>query len=344
MPLVTECPKCRTLFKVVRDQLKISDGWVRCGHCGEIFDTAINLREWEAPSVQPIDLAAGSTGVDGTPHDTSVKSPDAFAPEAAAPAAIANDAKPDGAVVVPPLADPTVPQKSEVTTGVAPLPPDVVQQQTVATTPAPTQGSTDGGDASVSGESMPPADGYAQVSFMRKRHAQKSGAAKPRRRSIWAITALLLLWLLGLQWFWHERELFAAWSPGVRAMVGQLCDRIGCSVGPLHRIEFVAVESSSFNKSSAANRYLLNFSMRNQFNLEVARPSVELTLTDAADKPVYRKVLLAQDLTADAPVMPPGDEWAITVPVSVLPAVGPGGSKDKNQPAIVGYRLLAFYP
>ncbi|MBP6644331.1 MAG: zinc-ribbon domain-containing protein, partial [Burkholderiaceae bacterium] len=47
MMLVTKCPNCHTVFKVVSDQLKISEGWVRCGQCNEIFDTTLNLREWD---------------------------------------------------------------------------------------------------------------------------------------------------------------------------------------------------------------------------------------------------------------------------------------------------------
>ena len=43
MSLITRCTACQTLFKVVPDQLRISDGWVRCGQCGEIFDAAQNL-------------------------------------------------------------------------------------------------------------------------------------------------------------------------------------------------------------------------------------------------------------------------------------------------------------
>lgn len=38
MSLTTQCPACRTTFKIVPDQLKISDGWVRCGHCSDVFD------------------------------------------------------------------------------------------------------------------------------------------------------------------------------------------------------------------------------------------------------------------------------------------------------------------
>jgi len=43
--LVTRCPACGTAFKVVRDQLRISDGWVRCGRCSEVFDAMPGLMD-----------------------------------------------------------------------------------------------------------------------------------------------------------------------------------------------------------------------------------------------------------------------------------------------------------
>ena len=62
MSLITRCPACETLFKVVPDQLRISQGWVRCGQCGEIFDASADLRQHEAgpavaqaaPPVEPV--------------------------------------------------------------------------------------------------------------------------------------------------------------------------------------------------------------------------------------------------------------------------------------------------
>ena len=55
MSLVTRCPACNTTFKVVRDQLRISDGWVRCGRCSHVFDATLDLHE--APDAVP---AAGT--------------------------------------------------------------------------------------------------------------------------------------------------------------------------------------------------------------------------------------------------------------------------------------------
>ncbi len=43
MSLITRCPACSTLFKVVPDQLRVSEGWVRCGQCDEVFDANAHL-------------------------------------------------------------------------------------------------------------------------------------------------------------------------------------------------------------------------------------------------------------------------------------------------------------
>ena len=52
MSQITCCPFCATKFKVVPDQLRISEGWVRCGQCKEIFDAAAHLQ------VLPLPVAA----------------------------------------------------------------------------------------------------------------------------------------------------------------------------------------------------------------------------------------------------------------------------------------------
>jgi len=44
MSLITRCPACGTMFKVVTDQLKVSQGWVRCGQCTEVFNASVHLQ------------------------------------------------------------------------------------------------------------------------------------------------------------------------------------------------------------------------------------------------------------------------------------------------------------
>ena len=52
MSLITRCPACGTMFKVVSDQLKVSQGWVRCGQCAEVFDASLHLQTERPP--QPV--------------------------------------------------------------------------------------------------------------------------------------------------------------------------------------------------------------------------------------------------------------------------------------------------
>ncbi len=48
MSRITRCPNCETLFKVVPDQLRLSQGWVRCGSCGTVFDAGEQMQHAEA--------------------------------------------------------------------------------------------------------------------------------------------------------------------------------------------------------------------------------------------------------------------------------------------------------
>jgi predicted Zn finger-like uncharacterized protein len=73
MSFITRCTSCGTLFKVVADQLKISEGWVRCGQCATVFDGQANLVN------TPL-----------APVATPAPAPPAPAPIAVAPAAAAN--------------------------------------------------------------------------------------------------------------------------------------------------------------------------------------------------------------------------------------------------------------
>ena len=43
MSLATRCTSCGTAFRVVQDQLKVSEGWVRCGRCDEVFNALEGL-------------------------------------------------------------------------------------------------------------------------------------------------------------------------------------------------------------------------------------------------------------------------------------------------------------
>ncbi|MEO7338854.1 MAG: zinc-ribbon domain-containing protein, partial [Caldimonas sp.] len=69
MTLATRCTACGTAFRVVQDQLKVSEGWVRCGRCGEVFSALEGLfdlsrEEATKPFAQSEAMAAESGDVE----------------------------------------------------------------------------------------------------------------------------------------------------------------------------------------------------------------------------------------------------------------------------------------
>jgi predicted Zn finger-like uncharacterized protein len=107
MSLATRCPACGTVFRVVPDQLKVSDGWVRCGRCTEVFDAGQRLFDLEqgeaaAPSarpvpVQPADEPAADAALAAAPAGTAAAPP--------APAAPADDRPADALTTTASVAD-----------------------------------------------------------------------------------------------------------------------------------------------------------------------------------------------------------------------------------------------
>ena len=104
MSLITQCTACHTLFRVVPDQLKISQGWVRCGKCEEIFNASEHLQALGGPAENPADILSnintqanvseelpfsesGSDGqLDGVDDHTQVPGFDLIFPEPSPPA------------------------------------------------------------------------------------------------------------------------------------------------------------------------------------------------------------------------------------------------------------------
>ena len=64
MSLATRCTACGTIFRVVQDQLRVSEGWVRCGRCAEVFDAREQLFDIdrEAPPPWPTVVAEAGVG------------------------------------------------------------------------------------------------------------------------------------------------------------------------------------------------------------------------------------------------------------------------------------------
>lgn len=311
------------MFKVVPDQLRISEGWVRCGHCAEVFDASAHMQQDQAPAPAPTPAPAHSHA----PAHASVIEP---APDSQAPASTFSDSQLDRnlykLLAEEPMPDPMggaepVPAPSRP----APLHP--------ASRPAQLQPFED----SLSDlEASLPDPALDDVSFVRDAR-RKAFWRKPAIRGVLTLVVLVLLAALGLQVVYHERDRISALEPRARPLLQALCSRFQCSVQPLRQIESIVIDSSAFNKLRA-DTYRLSFTVKNNAPLPLAMPAIELSLTDSADQAVLRRVLMPADLGAASPnaspVLGAGGEWTGTFPITVS-----GGSSR-----VVGYRLLAFYP
>ena len=51
--MATRCTACGTVFRVVPDQLRVSEGWVRCGRCHEVFNALPALFDLDTEAPPP---------------------------------------------------------------------------------------------------------------------------------------------------------------------------------------------------------------------------------------------------------------------------------------------------
>jgi len=425
MSQITCCPACGTMFRVVADQLRVSEGWVRCGHCTEVFDATAQMQGGAAATkpdaesavptdaaaaqaadangpVEPIDSgwrgegdgrdehAGAAENVERGAHDTvaplqALLEPDEWAIGERAPDRfdgrghdeIATDSRlleRTPAQTQPPPADASMPPRfhpsviddearpafkpsragdspagrnddlapSQVPSGWSPIgadpgfPPfELRRADAVDDEPDSFFTPPDVNSGWTALEDDEEAEPQAQdLSFIRDAR-RRAFWQRPLMRLAVAAVALVLMAVLAAQYAVQERNRLAALHPQLAPVLRALCRPVGCSIGPLQRIDAIAIDSSAFNKLRP-EAYRLSVTLKNQGAAAVAMPALELTLTDAQDQPVLRRVLAPRELGATLDVIAGNGEWSGVVSLTV--------AANGNAERIAGYRLLAFYP
>ncbi len=353
MSLITRCPACGTMFKVVPDQLRISEGWVRCGKCSEVFDAARNLQVLAVP---PRPQASGYEPPK-MPQETKPAEPSVarVAQEAGqAPKKTQEPVSPRGpaegdrssinqAGGLEPEPDPFPPNPDRPVTAsslltrrehrTTPPPPEDVDALNSIFFPEPSTAQSfvphSPTGAARSQESVLDED----VSFVREAR-RKACWRRPLVRLVLSIVAILLVGGLVLQVGLQGRDRLASLYPGLKPWAVQVCEVLRCKLEVPRQIESIVIDNSSFTRVRG-DLFRLGFVVRNTSGVEIAAPAVELTLTDMQEKPVIRRVLQPEELGA-APVLAPRGEWGASLNLSVAS----GGDNIR----VAGYRLLAFYP
>ncbi len=149
--------------------------------------------------------------------------------------------------------------------------------------------------------------------------------------------------LLFIQVVFSQRNRLVAAHPPLASSFESVCQVVGCKIEPFKNIDAFKIDSSSFQKVPAVNSdtaqadvFALKITLKNNSDLPLAMPAVELTLTEAGDKPVLRRVLLAKELGFNGVTLAENGEWAGELMLAVRP--------NPTVSPVSGYRVLLFYP
>jgi predicted Zn finger-like uncharacterized protein len=318
MSLATRCTACGTVFRVVQDQLKVSEGWVRCGRCSEVFNALEGLFDLtrETPLEAPIDLppqgpqsAAGADAALGDKIDAQLqRAPDE---PGQAPAVSARDRLefPDARFDTHLLSEPG-----------SDVPPD----DGAALTVAPDDNETLDDDVDAASAEPPP-------EFMQRAQRQARWQSPAMRVALGGAAAVLIVGL-GLQVIHQQRDLIAARWPATASPLAAWCATLSCTIAAPRRIEDVAVESTALTQSTLPDAYRLAVVLRNRGAMPVAVPSLDLSLTDTSGQLVARKVLSPRDFRAAASPIRPGTDAPLQLEFTA------GGAR------VTGYTVEVFYP
>lgn len=154
----------------------------------------------------------------------------------------------------------------------------------------------------------------------------------------WGLLALAAAAVLSWQAAWRYRVELAATVPQSQAFLALGCQLAGCRLELPRRPELMSIDSSDLQADPRQDGLIvLNAVIRNRARFAQDYPALELTLTDAADRPVLRRVLEPRDYLAagDGPLaggIPAGSDASLRIFL------------DAGRTPATGYRLYLFYP
>jgi predicted Zn finger-like uncharacterized protein len=152
-----------------------------------------------------------------------------------------------------------------------------------------------------------------------------------------AVSALLVA-LLAAQLGLQQRDMLAAKHPGLRGTLVALCAVVGCEVTLPRAVDLLSIEGDELIAANPndPSRILLVATLRNGAAFPVAYPSLELTLQNARDEILARRVLGPADYLAAGSDLTHG--LAAHGDLSLRLALDTGPLRAE------GYRLFLFYP
>lgn len=163
-------------------------------------------------------------------------------------------------------------------------------------------------------------------------------APAPRKnRWLGIVAALLLVLTLVAQAAYFYRVELAAHLPGLKPLLTQYCDLLGCSVELPRQADLMSIESSELESDRVqSNLITLHALLHNRAPYAQAYPNLELTLTDMQDAAIARRVFQPSDY------LKTGDDMQKGLAANRELALALRIDTSDLKPA--GYRLFLLYP
>lgn len=175
----------------------------------------------------------------------------------------------------------------------------------------------------------------AEPEFVKRaRRQQRIGRTS---RAIMQVGSFFLLLALLAQTAYTFRDRIAARFPQTSPALAAGCAIIGCRVELPAQIDAVSLESSELQAlPSSPNTFVLITLLRNRGATVQAWPNIELTLNDANEKPIARRVFAPRDYLPPAQDLAKGLAANSEQPVKLF--------FELSQLKASGYRVYLFYP
>lgn len=164
----------------------------------------------------------------------------------------------------------------------------------------------------------------------------KPAPASALNRTLWGLAVGLLAGTFAVQAVYLFRQDLARSLPGLRPLLVAACTRLGCDMPLPREAALISIETSDLqSEPGRPGRFVLHATVKNRADFLQAWPHLELTLTDANDAALARRVFTPAEWVAPARLesgfAPRGD--AVVRRAFDVAAITP-----------TGYRVYVFYP
>jgi predicted Zn finger-like uncharacterized protein len=262
--MFTDCPSCSRQFRIHAEQISAANGLVRCGYCGEQFNTLERLHDKPLPESE---LAA-------PPPNTDVTVDAEPEPEPQFDISIAEN---ELSINRPDVKDNVSDKNSDD--------PDILFNDLKEIS---AEGDANLHDMDSGDQDDNEADSQAKLAIdypeeLEEFLVEKKARQNPAGRLLWGLAALLVAVLIVAQVAWFNRDERLFMYPELVPRMKQLCEKLDCEL--IHRRDVAAIKLLNRDVRSHprfVNTLLVNATMTNLSQGVQLFPRVQLTLFDTS--------------------------------------------------------------